>query len=267
MTAQLVRVPEARSAGDDIDTLVKTLDVLGLDRFTESIEHDAAVLDDSGVKGESYVQLPRGVMKLQDIISGINGVDSAEYPDGREYSPIYVYEGLWTPGNDPDGYVAADIGNLGVDRRDEIWRPHVRVAVHNPDCPDEPLLHFLDMPFDAKYAKGKKTQLDAMAEAAAEYGEAHPGFEMVPLNGPGIAMLALARRLKGEAMPTEGWGFMLDATLPRKSPGGGSVIGRITAEGDDMRFGGDYGYKSDGGGVGLSTGPTDISIEGYTLRA
>lgn len=251
--------PEARNAGDDIGKLIEGLEVLGLDHYTESIRDDYEALENSGVEGERYVQLPRGVLELPNIIKAIDG---AEYPDGHEYPPTYVYPGLWTPGVDLDGYSASDIGNLGVDRKDEIWRPHVRIAVHSPECPEEPLLHFLEMPFDSKYAKGRETQLDAVAKAAAEYGEAHPDFEMVPLNGPGVAMVALNRRMRGEVMPTEKWGFMYDATLPRKSPGGGSVIGRITAFEDGMlRFGGDYGYKSDGAGVGISVGPKNITPE------
>lgn len=259
MAIQGLRSPEVRNAGDDIGAQVEALEMLGLvedrEQVTESVTADFAALDESGVEGEKFVQLPRSVIELQDMIKVIDG---AEYPDERSYPNTYVYDRLWTPGTDSGGYSSLDIGNLGVDRREEIWQPHARVAVPNVDSPNEPLLHFLGMPFDGERAEeGQETQRDAIAKAIEEYGASHENSEMTPLNAPGVAMIALIRRIKGEEMPME-WGCMYDATLPRSTVGGDSIVGIVYSNGGELWFDGGYGDADSRVGVGLSVGPKQL---------
>lgn len=260
MAIEGLKTPDLRNAGDDIGASVEALEMLGLvedrEQVTETVKNDFAGLDGSGTSGDKFVQLPRSVIELPEMIKVIDG---AEYPDSRRYPKTYVYDRLWTPGADPDGYGAFDIGNLAVDRRDESWQPHARVAVHNPESPDEPLLHFLNMPFDGQYAKKRQeTQLDAIAKTAEEYATDHEDFEMTPLNAPAVAMIALTRRIKGESMPME-WGYMRDATLPRKTVVGASIVGYVRSRGGELAFGRGVGLAYSGGGVGLSVGPKQLS--------
>jgi hypothetical protein len=260
MAIEGLKAPEVRNMADEVGASVDALDMLGLvedrEQVTESVKADFASLEDSGVAGEKFVQLPRGVIELPEIIKILDG---ASYPDGRTYPETYVYDRLWTPGTDPNGYGAFDVGNLAADRKDEDWQPHARVAVHNPDSPDEPLLHFLNMPFDNEYAKKRQeTQLDAIDKAAQEYGTAHEGFEMTPLNAVGVAMIALSRRIKGEKTPMS-WGFMRDATLSRKTVDGGSYVGDVDSLDGGLRFVRSDGRADSGVGVGLSVGPKVLS--------
>lgn len=176
------------------------------------------------------------------------------YHGDKKYPETYVYDRLWTPGNDPDGYKADDLDNLKLNWRDADWKPHARLAVHNPASEQEPLLYFLGQPFDELYAEaGQQTQLDAIAEATKAYNAEHADFEMTPLNAKGIAMIALVHRIKGESMPLT-WGFMRDATLPRRTVGI-SLVGDVGSGGDRLRLGGSDGRARSRSGVGVSVGP------------
>lgn len=244
---------------DHIGASVEALNILGLvedrDQVTESVTVEFSALAKSGRTGEAFIQLPRDVITLGDLVSAS---DSATYADDRKYPESYVYLELWTPGFGAEGYKAEELDNLTLGDNGD-FAPHARLAVHNPASDKEPLLHFLDMPFDDKYAKRKQqTQLDAVEEAVKAYeAEGHENFEMTPLNAKAVAFIALTRRIKGEAMPMS-WGFMRDATLPRKSLDGYSVVGGADSVGDRFDLDGSDGDASSGSGVGLSVGPKAI---------
>jgi hypothetical protein len=244
---------------DHVGATVEALNMLGLvedtDRVTETVSTEFAALHQAGRTGEAFVQLPRGIITLGDLLAASYG---ATYAHEISYPKSYVGHELW-PGTDPDGYKAEELDNLTPDG-DGNFAPHARLAVHNPTNTQEPLLHFLDKPFDAKYAKKKEqTQLAAVAEAVATYAaEDHEGFTMTPLNTKAVAMIALIRRIKGEAMPME-WGFMRYVTLERKDVDGVSFVGRANMLGGPLRL-----YRSGGKayssvGVGLSVGPKVLS--------
>jgi hypothetical protein len=245
---------------DHVGATIEALNMLRLvedtDRFTETVSVEFAALNQAGRTGEAFVQLPRGIITLGDLLAASDG---ATYAHEKTYPKSYVWHELWTPGTDPDGYKAEELDNIisaGVGN----FAPHARLAVHNPANAQEPLLHFLDKPFDGRYAKRKEqTQLQAVDEAVKVYtAEGHQGFTMTPLNAKAVAMIALVRRIKGEAMPME-WGFMRDATLTRRTVDGGSFVGDVDSHNGQLGLLGSGGLAYSDRGVGLSVGPKELS--------
>jgi hypothetical protein len=251
--------PSEVSISDQVGASVEALDILGLvedrDLVTESVTAEFRGLSKSGRTGEAFVQLPRSVITLADLVQAS---DSATYSGDRQYPETYVYRELWTPGFDKDGYKAEELDNLTLGGNGD-FTPHARLAVHNPASEQEPLLHFLGKPFDKKYAeKGQQTQLEAVEEAVKAYeSEGHEDFAMTPLNAKAVAFIALTRRIKGETMPMA-WGYMRDATLPRKEVDGYSVVGYVGSGGGGFLLGGSRGGADSSGGVGLSVGSKEL---------
>lgn len=223
------------------------------DEVAESVADDFAGLTASGRSGELYVRLPQSIA-LAEVVTVLDG---GSYPD-KTYPETYVYHKLWTPGTDPNSYTDHDLGNA----KPSAYPAHGRLAVHNPANSQEPLLHFLNQPYDAMYAKpGQQTQLeDDVAESIATYStEGHTDLSMDPLTVRDVALIALVRRIKGEIMPMA-WGFMRDPTLPRRTVDGGSVVGYVDSRGCQLRLGGSGGDASPDVGVGLSVGLTSESL-------
>jgi len=242
------------SVGSDVEVAVEALGLVGLindrDIVTASVTEGFNQLKDSARTGEAYVQLPRHVVTLGQLITSLDNGNFA-----KEYPKTYVWDALWTPGKNKDGYKVEELGNLEPGHSETTWQPHARLAVHNPSNPRESLLHFLDMPFDGKYATdGQLTQLDAVVDARQAYEAEHPQFNLRALNAAAVVMLALQRRIKGEPMPIT-WGFMRDATLTRKTVGGDSCVGRVYSRGAELGLIGSDGGAVPGEGVGLSVGP------------
>ncbi len=249
---------------NEVGVVVEALERIGLvgeatrDEITESVAEDFIKLDASGVEGARYPAVPRRLASLREIA---DASDSGTYAGEKTYRATYFYDALWTPGADSGGYRVEELSNLELGKTDDSWEPHVRVAVYNADSPDDPLLHFLDQPFDEKYAEeGAETQLAAIAQAKTEYEAEYPDFCMTPLNGQAIAIIGLMQRIKGEPMPLT-WGYMYDATTPRKSVGGVSLVGYVNFDGGQLGFGGGNGYAHPGGGVGLSVGPKELESQ------
>ncbi len=250
--------PLEMNISDEAGASVEALGILGLvqdrDQVIESVTAEFRTLGQSGKTGEPFIQLPRGIITLQGLITAL---DSATYPGDRKYPETYVYDKLWTPGYDSDGYKESDLDNLELGQTCN-WQAHARLAVHNPASEQEPLLHFLGQPYDKKYAEsGQQTQVEAIAEVAQAYDVTHEGFKMTPLNTKAVAMIALTRRIKGEAMPMA-WGFMRDATLPRRTVDGGSYVGSVDSIGGQLYLRGSRGRAYSSGGVGLSVGPKEL---------
>lgn len=128
--------------------------------------------------------------------------------------------------------------------------------MHNAANSEEPLFHFLGLPFDVKYvAPGQQTQLEAITETQQAYEAEHPDFTMRALSGRGVAMIALMRRIKGSSAMPMAWGFMRDGTLPRKTVDGDSYVGGVDSGGGQLGFGRSVGIACSVFGVGLSVGP------------
>jgi hypothetical protein len=251
-------VPEPNSnvnVSDEVGAAVLALDMLGLvedhEQVTESITASFGDLAASKQPGEAYIQVPRKLVSLPGIIEVLDG---AKYPGDREYPDTWVYRDLWIPGTDEGSFEAEDIGNLELGQRDD-FPPHARIAVHNPNSHEERLLHYLGQPFDEMYAKeGEETQLQSFARSKTLLEAAHEDFALTPLNANAVAMIALTRRIKGEKMPF-GWGFMRDATLPRKTVDGDSLVGFVDSRGGQLGLDGSYGFALPYVGLGLSVGP------------
>ena len=254
--------PMEASISDQVGASVEALNMLGLvqdrDQVTESVAAEFRNLEEIGQTGERYIQLPRGIITLQELVTV---ADSATYPGDKKYPGTYVYSTLWTPGANPHGYKTSDLDNLTLGQANANWPAHARSAVHNPASEQEPLLHFLGQPYDELYAEtGQQTQLEAIAEAAQANEAAHEGFAMTPLNAKAVAMIALTRRIKGESMPLS-WGYMRDATLPRKTVDGDSYVGYVNSLGVQLSLSGSLGHASSDSGVGLSVGPKELELQ------
>lgn len=270
--------PRAVNGLDDVGAAVEALEMLGLvrdrDQVTEYVAAEYKALGQAGRPGELYIQLPRSLITLEGLIEVSDaGVYARKHPNsyichalltpaGRKYPNSYVSNALWTPGANPGGYQAEELDNLTPGQQEANWAPHARLAVHNQDFRSEPLLHFLDKPFDKKYAQeGEQTQLDAVTEAIQTYeAEQHEGFVMTPLNAKAVAMIGLIRRIKGQAMPLQ-WGFMLDATLVRKTVDGKSSVGYVECLYNRLGLYGSSGSANPGIGVGLSVGPEELKLQ------
>ena len=252
--------PNKVNLSDQVGASVEALNILGLvedrDFVTESVTAEFGRLNQSGRTGEPFVQLPRSVISLADLVQAS---DNATYSDDRQYPETVVYSELWTPGFDKDGYTAEEVDNLTLGGNGD-FAPHARVAVHNPASEQEPLLHFIGKPYDKKYAeKGQQTQLEAVEEAIKAYeAEGHEDFAMTPLNAKAVAFIALTRRIKGETMPIS-WGFMRDATLTRKEVGDYSLVGNVDFDGNKFNLHGSRGDAFSDNGVGLSVGSKEIN--------
>jgi hypothetical protein len=239
---------------DNVGAAVEALSLVASfddrEAVTAQVREEFATLATSGVEGEMYIHVPRSVANLGRAIQALD-----EGSFGKEYRASYVYGQLWTPGVGQEGYAADELGTLGIDTEDQV---HARIAVHSAKSEDEPLLHFLGLPYD-DYAKqnwnpkAEATQLEKVADSKQLIEAKHPGLNMAALNANAVAFISLMRRIKGEPMPME-WGFMRDASLGRKTVDGHSVVGRVDSYEGRLEFrnsGGDgYGYA----GVGLSVG-------------
>ena len=257
-------VPEPNpniNVSDEVGAAVQALDMLGLvqdrEQVTETITTDFAALNTflSGhTTGEAYIQVPRRVISLPRMIEVLDG---AKYPGEREYPDTWVYRDLWVPGTTDGSLEAEDISNLELGNQGD-FPVHARLAVHNPNNHNEPLLHYLGQPFDEMYAEeGEETQLKSFATSKTLQEAAHEDSTLTPLNASAVAMIALTRRIKGQDMPFE-WGFMRDATLPRKTVDGDSVVGGVSSCDGQLALDWSYGYSGPRGGLGLSMGPKEL---------
>lgn len=259
--------PQTFNRDDEIGVMVDALERVGLvrdsnrDRVTESVTADLGLLTANGETGESYPWVSEYLVTLGEVV---HALDSGEYANSRDYDEALVDHRLWTPGAHPDGYDADDFGNLEPGQPARGVPAHVRQAIHNPASEAEPLLHFLDLPFDDKYrGKAPETQLEALAKAKQEYERAHEGFTVTPLDSKAIAMITLMRRIKGQAMPLE-WGCMRDATLPRRVLKNNPVVGAVYSRGEQLNVGWSTGVPKDDVGLGLSVGPQKIERQPWT---
>jgi hypothetical protein len=271
------------SVSDDAGAAVEALYMLNLVRdrelVEESITREFETLSYSGKIGEPFIQLPRHVASLPYIIdtldTGLYPRAGAEHPLGRKYPKTAEYYEWWDrEGGGMEMYEDDDIGNLELGQKDDSWPVHARLAIYNPDCEEEPLLHFLGMDFSKEISgREERTQMSAIANAKREYETQHPDFTMMPLNASGFAMVSLMRRIKGQSSPVT-WGALRDASLPavlntgRKPPQDPLAkalyqpsywVPNIDTdprwEGGQLRFGsGENGFAAPHIGVGLSAG-------------
>lgn len=250
--------------GDPAEVAVEALEMLGVisDRkqALKTVRADFVALDQSGVEGERYIQLPRRIINLGGMTIVLDG-DS--YRHGKTYPETFVHGKLWTPGEDPKGYDADDIGNLERGVKDDDWLPHARIAVKSGD---NDLRHFQDQPFDEEQAEeDQTTQMESFRRARQLYEAEHEGFSMTPLNAEAVAMMALTCRIRddGTPMPIER-GTVRDATLPLApiaSIHADVAIGDMYTNGAGvLHFDMNPGDAHPEAGIGLSVGVAGQSI-------
>lgn len=249
-------LPRQIDTSDDVavstEVISKLGSVLGLEvdeeELVESLKPEYDRLRQLGVPGELFVKVKLGNIGLRatfDLIDGKSENGNYQYPK------TYIWDKLWVPGNEKGSYTVEDI-NISDGSQD--YPVHARMALADGPNQNQPLLHFLDQPFDSKYAKkGEQTQLDAIAAAKAEFESTNPEFNLTSLNVVDFAVMAFQGRIKGESMPIT-WGFMRTADSGRKSLGGGSVVGGVRSDDARLFLVWSDGYRYDYGGVALSVG-------------
>ena len=160
MSIELRRSVVGANLSDDVGAGVEALTQLGFedrDRLQEEVADDYRALGSAGKTGERFIKLPRTLVPLPQIIEVLDGGNYS-----KSYAPTYVYEELWTP--DYAGEDGLELGN----------KAQGRLALHSSSSPKEPLLHFLDQPFDERYAEeGEETQLQALENAKQAYEAAN----------------------------------------------------------------------------------------------
>lgn len=208
--------------------LLKELGINGdFDKAYEDIRTKyQAYLQTPGISVRPFTDIPYEVLPTEKL---------TDYADAR------VYRELWVPGQSSGSYTKHQLALCSpVDFE-------TRAAVYSPADPHEPLLHFLSLPFDDENddhnAQGPRTQLQAIKEATAEFEAEHPHMTMQALGHRAIILITMEQRLKGESLPLE-WGYMRDATLPRKTFDDDTIIGDVDTHEGRLRL-----YRSCGVGV------------------
>lgn len=228
------------------------LNVVGPDREAtyESIASAYASLTElvtgANETGELYVDIPYSTITTAVMVEAIGGHSFGGYPE------TYVYDNLWTPGIETGSYTDADLAKSSGNE------PTAQLARYADEVSEEPLLHFLNMPYD-DYAKKEynpeadKTQLEAIAEQKDALESVYPEFVVSALGHRAFLLLGLQHRIKGQKMPVS-WGFMRDGNLPRTKVARGPVVGCVDSSWGQLSLRSSGGYAYLRGGVGLSVG-------------
>lgn len=222
-----------------------------VDQATESLTTNFTPLAELGYDGRLYVEPPAGI--------SFNGLTTAA--DGRRakgVDTLYHYPNLWTPGTEANSYTIDELyGNPAIE-------PQARLAVFNADRTTnvDPILHFLNMPYDDKYRDGaSQTQLEALEALEQAFTGQHPEATMQALGHRATVMLVLMDRIRGvETINPKSADFVLNQgfvripNLGRKEVGGDSIVGNVDSYGSRLVLDGGNGRAYSGGGVGLSVG-------------
>lgn len=258
--------------GDPAAVTVEALNLLG--RITdrdEALDTIATAYADlsQGVSqpGELYVLPALGAgLTLKDMLTFADG---ASYPGDRTYPQTYPLtqnasdfnNRLWFP-QDPtkEGYSLDEINRTDVAKdgggSPVAAAPAARFALKTGSVSEDPLLHFLGLPYDDMYPEaGKSTQLAELDKVQAEFAAngANKGLALTPINAAGFTILALQARIRGEKLPVS-WGFMRIPQLGRKTVVGYSVVGGVDSDGGQLGFGYSDGFGLGNAGVGLEVG-------------
>jgi hypothetical protein len=205
--------------------------------------------------GEAIPSIPYGMLATQQMVEVVDSHSFGKYPE------TYVYDNLWIPGTEDGSYTHEQLAkSAGA-------KPTARLALHTNESTQEPLLHFLDLPFD-DYAKivsnpdAETTQLEALKSQKEKVKTENPEVDVLPLSHRDFLMLALIRRIKGEqkqipanmpiSLSISPGGFLLDASLPRTEVDGISVVGCVYSYDGRLHLDGSDGSARSGSGVGIA---------------
>ena len=225
-----------------------------VDAATDSLTKQFNALAELGYDGRLFVEPPAAV-SFGDI------TDAAEGKRPHSVSPMYRYPNLWTPGTETNSYTPEELDAAPTDAL-------ARLAVFNADRETgaDPILHFLNMPFDDKYREGApQTQLEALTAAQAKFEKQHPQAMLQSLGHRAAAMLVLMDRIRGvETVNPQSDDYILNTgyvripDLGRRSVGGGSVVGYVDSGGGRLELDGSSGIADPYGGVGLVAGLKEL---------
>jgi hypothetical protein len=199
-------------------------------------------IDGNMVEGRLYVPPSIDVLPREELLKAVG------YILGE--ANFSIYDRLWTPsGGKADGFTDAQLNEAAP-------KTEVAMALHSNNR-DNPLLHFIDLPFDeiGMYGKkAKKTQLKLLDKYAQEFEASHSDRLISPLSDTAILGMVIEDRLAGrDTLPLD-WGFMRVANLPRVNVGGRSFIGAIQSRRSGVRLNESNGVEFGSGGVGVSMG-------------
>ena len=181
---------------------------------------------------------------------------------------MYRYPNLWTPGTETNSYTPEELDAAPTDAL-------ARLAVFNADRETgaDPILHFLNMPFDDKYREGApQTQLEALTAAQAKFEKQHPQAMLQSLGHRAAAMLVLMDRIRGvETVNPQSDDYILNTgyvripDLGRRSVDGDSIVGYVDSNGGRLELDGSSGSASPNGGVGLVAGLKELDPQASKL--
>lgn len=226
-----------------------------IDDATESLTTNFTQLTDFGYYGRLYVEPPKGVGF--DQIIGV-----ADDKRAKGVDKLYRYPNLWTPGTEDNSYTTEELDGS------PSAKPEARLAIFNADETTgvDPLLHFLNTPFDDKYRDGApQTQLEALEATSQEFAKANPNDPQAFVRALGhraAVMLVLMDRIRGVKPRSADFvlnqGFLRIPELGRRAVDGGSVVGFVDSDGSRLKLGGSDGRADPDRGVGVSVGLKEL---------
>lgn len=262
--------------GDKAGVIIELLERVGVvgdanrdDKTAEISKGIGFLQEGSGVPGEDYPYLPESLVTTEEVA---HALDTGEFVSGKTYLDTHIGHSLWTPGAEANrsGYRTNDFGVL-VPGGNAIALPlHVRRAVHNLDCTDDPLPHFSAMSFDSEHAEAvEETQLEAFAKTAEAYEDTHEGFSMGVLDAKAGLIIAFMHRIAGDDVSIADYGYdmpfehvwMYDGTKPRRTIDGRSIVGCVDSRNGQLVVGGMEGKAGSKIGLGLSAGPREFEAQ------
>lgn len=237
-------------AEEAASTTVQLMKQLGLvitdeEALWTSLHNDFARLLTELGRGRPYVELPRSITteRLCELANEL----AAE----RGFSPVFRWKPFWVPGTELQSVTAQEINSVA-----EVIT--ARLALFSEKATNaDPLLHFLDLPYDGEYKNwGQTSQLDALAQAQRVFANQHLGASLRAADHRDFLvmyLMDLIREVSAEEVILAK-GFMRVPALGRRTVDGDSYVGIVCSGGGQAYFGrsggGAYGWD----GFGLSAG-------------
>lgn len=225
-----------------------------VDTATQSLTANFTTLAGLGYDGRLYVEPPKAV-SFDQIIGAADG----KRAKGVETS--YRYPNLWTPGTEGDSYTTEELNGTAPKT------PEARLAVFNADKTTgvDPLLHFLNAPYDERYRNGApQTQLKALEATSAEFATKHPEAVLRALGHRATVMNVLMDRIRGVKHKSADFilnqGYLRVPELGRRELGGDSCVGHVCSGDSRLGLGRSDGGAGSGVGVGVSVGLNSIEL-------
>jgi hypothetical protein len=237
---------------EPVEVTLEALKLLGIiehnDQAKQSITADFTALSELDYDGRLHV-LPGIGVSFDHILQTAEAIKPENVP------VLYRFTNLWTPNTESNSYSQAEL-NGGPEN-------HVaRLAVYNADTNTsvDPVLHYLNTPYDEKYQENcSTTQLQELEQDQQDFNVKYEDFKLSSLDHKAFAMLALMDRIRGGVAPNSkdfilNTGFMRIPDLGRRDVCGDSCVGNVDSDDGQLKFDCSYGVAGVFNGVGLSVG-------------